>query len=343
MSPLARFSIAVVLFILLVCTGTAGYTLIEGWPLADSLYMTFITVSTVGFGEVQPLSPAGKRFTVFFLLFSIGTVGYSVTTLFSYVFEGVLVRAVKERRMQWSIRRLKNHYIICGCGDVGREVAYEFQRSRVRFLVIDLNPEQSELARDQSFLFLKGDAVDDEVLIEANIGQARGLVSALPDDESNLFVVLTARQLNPGLTIVSQAEEERTVRKLLKAGANRVISPNQIAGRRMASVLLRPSVIDFLDVVVKGEEMAMRIEEVQVGADSPLVGKTLRESGIGQRTGAIIVGIHGQKGKTRINPASTVSLSAVKLNPGDVLIAMGSEEHLNRLRSFVGAQARHQG
>jgi voltage-gated potassium channel len=339
MSPLARFSIAVVLFILLVCTGTAGYTLIEGWPLSDSLYMTFITVSTVGFGEVMPLSPAGKRFTIFFLVFSIGTVGYSVTTLFSYIFEGVLVRAVKERRMQWSIRRLKNHYIICGCGDVGREVAYEFQRSRVRFLVIDLNPEQSELARDESILFLKGDAVDDEVLLEANIGQARGLVAALPEDESNLFVVLTARQLNPGLTIVSQAEEERTVKKLLKAGANRVISPSQIAGRRMASMLLRPSVIDFLDVVVAGQEMDMRMEEVQVTGESPLVGKTLRESGIGQRTGAVIVGINGPEGKTRVNPAATARLSTVKLHPGDRLIAMGSEEHLKRLRRFVRAGA----
>lgn len=335
MSPLARFSIAVVLFVLLVCTGTAGYTLIEGWPLADSLYMTFITVTTVGFGEVRPLSPGGKQFTIFFLVFSIGTVGYSATTLITYIFEGVIIRAVKERRMQWTIRRLKNHYIICGCGDLGREVAYEFKRSKVRFLVIDRNPEQSELARDDTILFLKGDAVDDEVLLEANIGQARGLISALPEDESNLFVVLTARQINPHLTIVSKAEEERTIKKLLKAGANRVISPYQIAGRRMASVLLRPSVIDFLDVVVEGQEMAMRIEEVRVGADSPLAGKTLRESGIGRRTGAVIVGINGPEGHTRINPASNASLSAVKLHPGDVLMAMGSEEHLNRLRSFV--------
>jgi voltage-gated potassium channel len=332
---LLRFTIAFILFVLLVVTGTAGYALIEGWSLTDALYMTVITITTVGFGEVRPLSEAGRQFTIFFLLFSIATVGYSATILISYIFEGLIFKVFKERRMQWSVRRLKNHYIICGCGDLGREVAFEFKRSRARFVVIDRNPEQSELARDESILFLKGDAADDQVLIEANIGQARGVVSALPDDEANLFVVLSARQLNPSLTIVSQAEEERTIGKLLKAGADRVVSPYQIAGRRMASVLLRPSVIDFLDVVMEGQETAMRMEEVRVETGSPLVGKTLRESGIGRHTGAIIVGINGPAGNTRINPASNAALSSIKLNQEDILVALGSEEHLSKLRQFV--------
>jgi len=335
MTPFVRFLIAFLLLFILISGGTLGYTLIEGWPLADSLYMTFITITTVGFGEVRPLSPAGKHFTIVFLVFSIATVGYSVTILITYIFEGVIIQAVRERRMKRSIKRMKDHYIICGCGDMGREVALEFKRSKVKFLIIDRDPEQSELARDESIVFVRGDAVDDEILLEANIENAKGLVSVLPDDESNVFVVLTARQLNPTLMIISKAEEERTIKKLHKAGANRVISPYQIAGRRMASIILRPSVVNFLDIVVEGEEMAMRIEEVKVHTGSPLIEKTLRESGIGQHTGAIIVGINGPEGSTRVNPSSTTSLTSVKLHENDRLIAMGSEEQLTRLKEFV--------
>jgi len=335
MTPFVRFLIAFLLLVLLIFGGTLGYTLIEGWSIGESIYMTFITITTVGFGEVHPLSPEGKHFTIVFLVFSIATVGYSVTILITYIFEGVIIQAVKERRMKRSIRRMKDHYIICGCGDMGREVALEFKRSKVKFLIIDKNPEQSELARDESIVFVKGDAVDDEILLEANIEQAKGLVSALPEDESNVFVVLSARQLNPDLTIISKSEEERTIRKLHKAGANRVVSPYQIAGRRMASIILRPSVVNFLDVVVEGEEMAMRIEEVKVDSGSPLIEKTLRESDIGQHTGAIIVGINGPEGHTRVNPSSTASLTAVKLHENDVLIAMGNEGQLTRLKEFV--------
>ncbi len=334
MSRSARFAAALLLLLLAVAGGTAGYSLIEGWPLLDSLYMTFITITTVGFGEVHPLSPEGKRFTLFLLIFSVFTAGYSITVLIAYIFEGQILKTVRERRMKRAIRRLRDHHIICGCGDVGRETALEFQRARVRFVVVDRNPGDSELGRDESVLFVQGDAVDDEVLQEAGIERARGLVAALPDDEANVFVTLTARQLNPKLTIVSQAAGERTIRKLLKAGANRVVSPKRIAGRRMASLILRPSVVNFLDVVIGGE-LAMRIEEVAVEEGSPLAGQNLREAGIGQRTGAIIVGINDAAGRTRINPEETWTLSNVVLQKGDVLIALGNDLQLGRLRGFV--------
>ena len=335
MSTFLRFLIAFILLVVLITVGTFGYSLIENWSLLDSLYMTFITITTVGFGEVHPLSPHGKQFTVIFLIFSIITVGYSITTLINYVFEGILFNAVREQRMKRSVKKLKDHYIICGCGDLGREVALEFKRSKVKYLIIDLDPENSELSRDESILFLKGDAVEDEVLFEANIRQAKGLVSALPDDESNVFVVLTARQINPNLIIVSQAEEERTIRKLLKAGANRVISPYQIAGRRLASLVLRPAVVNFLDIVTDREGMSMRIEEIKVQRGSPLVSKTLKESGIGQHTGAIIVGVDSKDGITRINPSSTISLSSIEINEDDILLALGNEDQLNLLKEFI--------
>lgn len=200
---------------------------------------------------------------------------------------------------------------------------------------MDKDPSQSDLSRDESILFLEGDAINDEVLVEAGIEKASGLISALPDDESNVFVVLTARQLNPHLLIVSQAAEERTTRKLIKAGANRVISPKKIAGRRLAALVLRPSLLNFLDVIVEGGELDMRIEEVGLASGSPLIDKSLKETGIGQRTGAIIVGINDPDGRVRINPSTTSTLSSVILGEGDVLIALGNEDQLIRLREFV--------
>ena len=338
MKPFVRFLIAICSVIALVFGGTIGYTLIEGWPFSDSFYMAFITLTTVGFGEVRPLSETGRYFTIVFLIFSILTVGYSFAILISYLFEGILVQTMRERRMIKNIKKMKDHYVICGCGDTGREVALEFKRSNLKFVVVDIDPEASQLARDESILFVKGDAVNDEVLLEANLQHAKGLVSVLPDDEANVFVVLSARQLKPDLMIVSQASEERAIGKLMKAGANRVISPKQIAGRRLASIVLRPSVVDFLDVFVEsvdGVEVPMRLEEVQISNGSPLVDQTLRESGLGQSTGALIVGIHGPEGRTRVNPTTTTSLASVRLRDQDTLIALGSQEQIDKLKQFV--------
>jgi voltage-gated potassium channel len=335
MSPNARLYRALILLIVVIGGGTVGYHLIEKWPVQDCLYMTFITITTVGFGEVHPLSDQGQHFTIVLLIFSILTLGYSVTVLITYVFGGQILQSVRKRKMKRLAKRLRDHYIICGSGNVGKEIAQEFQRNKARFVMIDKDPESSELSRDETVIFVKGDAVDDEVLMEAGIDRARGLVAALPDDESNVFIVLTARQLNPSITIVSQAVDERSVKKLMKAGANRVVSPKQIAGRRMASILLNPSVVNFLDVIVFGGEMDMRIEEVQIAAGSPLMGKTLREAGIGTHTGAVIIGIMSSTGYTRVNPTSTTTLSNVELEEGDRLIALGNDAQLSSLQSFV--------
>ncbi len=335
MSPAVRVGIALALVLLIVGGGTAGYSLIEGWPILDSLYMTFITITTVGFGEVHPLSSTGRHFTILLIVFSVSTLGYSVTVFISYVFEGQIMKTVKERRMKRATRRLRDHFIVCGAGDVGREAILEFQRTGAKFVVIERNPESSFVSRDESILVIEGDASEDTVLQEAGIDTAAGLISALPEDESNLFVVFTARQLNPGLNIVAKATDERTSKKLQIAGANRVISPTQIAGQRMASVMLRPSVVSFLDVIVGSLDMDMRMEQVPIGSGSHLIGKTLRESGIGQHTGAIVVGINNPLHQTRINPSSNTALSKVRLRENDVLIALGSDEQIAKLEEFV--------
>jgi voltage-gated potassium channel len=317
-----------------------GYYLIESeqpggepWTITDSLYMTVIT--TVGYGEVHKLSLAGRQFTIVLLFCSMLTAGYSVTTLITFIFEGQILQLMRGRRMERKISQMRDHYIICGCGVVGKEVALEFQREGVPFLIIERNPEESELARDESIVFLQGDAEDDETLIEAGIERAKGLIVALRQDEINVFVVLAARQLNPNLMIVARAAEERTVGKLERAGANRVISPYQIAGRRMASVVLRPSVVNFLDVAMEQRNMSMRMEEVRITRESARVGKALRDSGLGKQTGAIIIGIHGPDGHTRVDDSETKSLSSVVFQEGDILISMGNEEQIKSLKDFA--------
>jgi len=330
--PHVRFAIAALLLAVIVGGGTLGYRIIEGWTYLESLYMTMITVTTVGFGEVHRLSPAGRQFTILLLVSSLVAAGYSVTTLISFLFEGHIGSILKGRRMERALANLKDHYIVCGCGVVGKEVAAGFQTAGVSFVMVDLDPEHSELARDESVLFVQGDAGNEAVLEEAGIERARGLVAVLRDDQANVFVVLTARQMNPKLTIVSRSAEERTVKKLLKAGADRVISPYQIAGRRIASVILRPSVVNFLDVIVEGGDVSMLLEEVQLAAGSGLIGKRLRESGIGQETGVVVVGVHGPGGKTR---TGVEALGSVTLQEGDALIALGNHEQLENLEAFI--------
>ena len=218
---------------------------------------------------------------------------------------------------------------------VGKEVALEFQHAGVPFVLIERDPENSEQGRDESILFLQGDAEEEETLAEAGIERAKGLVSALREDENNVFVVLTARQMHADLMIVARAAEEKSVGKLIRAGADRVISPYQIAGRRIASVILRPTVMNFLDVVVEGGDVTMRLEEARVANGCDMVGKPLRDSGIGKQTGAIIIGIHDKHGESRIDRTSETPLSTIVIEEGDVLIALGSEDHLRTLTAFA--------
>jgi len=333
--PMIRFLIVVALLVIVIVGGTLGYAIIEGWSLLESLYMTFITATTVGFGEVRPLSAAGRTFTMVLIFLSIASVGYSVSIIISYIFEGQILHALKERRMAKRIDRLKDHFIICGYGAVGHSVAAELKRDGVSYVVIDRDPAQTESAFEEEVPHIVGDAADDEVLEAANIERAKGLVTTFPDDESNVFVVLSARQLNPSLTIVSQGEEERSVKKLLKAGANRVVTTSTIAGQRMAAIATRPAVTEFLEVVMRSGEAEMRLEQIRVSPESPLKGKTLRETEIGQQTGALVIGITKPGGHTNFNPTENAAISSMVLHENDVLIALGSSEQLERMRKFV--------
>ena len=335
MTPLKRFIFSLFLIFLLIAFGTSGYMFLEGWSLGESIYMTFITISTVGYGEVHALSPAGQNFTVVFLVLSVFTIGFTLTRLIAFLFEGQIGKTVKERKMKRFLSLIKDHIIICGFGDIGREVVEEFMTQKVKFVVIDKEMGDLDTGRYSDITIIHGDAADEEVLAEARIDRARGLISCLPDDQQNVFVVLTARQLNSRLQIVAKSSDERNVIKLRKAGADRVISPKQIAGRRLAAVSIQPSIVNFLEILSSGGRDSIRIESIKILPGSPLIDSSLRESNIGQHTGAVIIGILGPDGKARMNQSSLATLSSMVLNEGDELIALGNEEQLRSMIAFT--------
>lgn len=238
--------------------------------------------------------------------------------------------------MKRSLSRIKDHIIICGFGDIGKEITDEFLKKKVRFVVVDNNLTEQEKERNPDITFIDGDAAGEDILKEAGIERARGIISCLPEDPQNVFVVLTARQLNKELHIVTKASDERNVIKLQKAGADRVISPKQIAGHRMAAVSIQPSIVNFLEVLSTGGEDSVRIESLRVEKDSPLIGKTLKESNIGSHTGAVIIGILDSEGSARMNQSSLATLSSMVLHEGDELMALGNEEQLASLVAFAG-------
>ena len=334
MTAQARIILAIVALTTIALGATAGFMLIEGWSLGESIYMAVITVSTVGYGEVRPLTANGRALAVAVILLAVAALGYSATSIGAYLAEGHLVQDFRRRRMERGIRRLRDHYIICGGGRFGREVAEEFGRSHASFVVVDLEPEECEIATIRDALFVQGDAGNDESLLAAGVERAAGLVSALPEDDANLFVVLSARQLNPKLTIITQATEQRSIHKLRLAGADRVVSPYRIAGHGMASALLRPTVADFIDVAHL-ERTGLQLEEVLVPEHSPLIGKSIQEAAVSNATGATVMAIQRSGGQW-VNTSESATLATTPIQPRNVLIAVGTDDQLQALRRLAG-------
>lgn len=329
---LAQFRIlrALILFATAVLAGTLGYHRLEGWPLLDGLYMTVITMTTVGYGEIRPLSETGRIFTIFLSLVSIGIGGYAISAIAAFIVEGDLQRIVRGHRMDKQIAQLDNHIILCGVGRVGKQVAAEFHKTRTPFVVIEQDPDEIEqLQHLGDILYLQGDATKDETLRLAGIERAKGVVIALADDKDNAFVALTARSLNPNLRIVARLAEEENAEKLRRVGANAIVSPNAIGGLRMASLVIRPAVVTFLDEMLNVPGQTLRMEEVQIEEASVLVGQTLREADIGRQTGLLVVAIRSGEGRYQFNPGAQT-----RLQGGDVLIVMGTPEQLAALQQI---------
>ena len=310
--------------------GTVGFSLVEGWSLLDSLYMTVMTVTTVGYGPPLPLSPAGRNFSILFMVLGVGTAGYLLSTAVQSLVRSEILAAYGERRRQREMSKLKDHYIICGAGRVGRRIVREMRRANVPFVAVESNALlAAELGLPDAQVLIR-DATLDETLIEAGIERACGLAACLPDDAANLYVVLTARTLNPTLRIVSRAVEESAEPKLVRAGANRVIAPTIIGSHRMAQSLLKPAVADFMDSIT-AETLDLAFEQVEVEAGSPFESLKLKETNIRSELDIVVAAIRRADGEMVFNPSGETQIRA-----GDMLICIGRAESMVELT----AQAR---
>jgi voltage-gated potassium channel len=325
---LLRFAVA---YLSVIALGTLGYVIIEGWRVIEALYMTVITLSTVGFSEVRPLSSAGRLFTSALIVAGVGAVTYLFAAISQYIVSGELTGSIRKARMQQRIDALSEHYIVVGFGRVGQQVVEDLLEAGSRCVVLETHPETLHHLPD-GLPHVEGDGTDDEVLERAGIGRASGLVASTGDDATNLFVTLTARTLNPGLTIVARSNHPASESKLRRAGASHVISPYRISGRRIARQLLTPTVTDFLDVVMHSGKLELLLEECTVLPDGRLAGRTVAEAEVRRHTGANVLAIRrrGQDGIVTNLPAD------LRFEPNDVLIALGTAEQLTQLAGLAG-------
>ena len=329
MNPLRKVLFSLSTLVVLIGGGTAGYVLIEGWPVFESLYMTIITLATVGYKEVHELSHEGKVFTIILIVFGTGNIAYTIGSMIQFMVEGQLRRLLGRKKLQKKIRNQKGHYIVCGFGRIGRLVCRDFASNPLPFIVVEQNPERCRRLEEEGYLFVQGDATHDEVLEKAGIRRAKGLITVVTSDSANVFITLTARGINPELFILARASEDGADIKLMRAGANKVVSPYTIGASRIAHAILRPSVVDFIDIATGRENIELRIEEILVAPQSRLVGKTLISSDIRKDFGLIIVGIKkDQQMKFNPDPQTTI-------DSDDILIALGESPAIKNLEKIA--------
>jgi len=325
-----RFAKPLSFFVAVVLCGALGYWALEKMSFLDALYMAVITVTTVGFGEVRPLDAPGRVFTIILVLFGVGAFTYCATTVANYLIAGEIKGFLTRRKMEQQIRQLDNHFIVCGYGRMGTEVAREFRRQSQPLVVIEQDRAAADRAVQAGHLTLHGDAQNDEVLRTAGVQRARGLVAVLDTDAANLMVTLSARTLSEKLFIVSRVNSEASESKLIAAGANRVLFPHGLGGRRIAQMALRPNVVEFLEVVMHDEELELWLEELPVGIESPLDGRAIGSANIRGATGANIVALRQRTGKLTVAPLPETVVQA-----GDILIALGTRAQLSALRELT--------
>jgi voltage-gated potassium channel len=325
-----RFLLTLLVPTLLLLIGTLGYHFTEDISYFDSLYLTVITVTTVGYGDLFPHTAPGKLFTMLLLLGGVFTLFYAVTEVIRAIVSGEVQEAMGRQHMERSLAQLRDHLIVCGYGRMGRLVCQEFSRQRMPFVVIDRNADLLAGFAVEHGIPLHGDATSDDVLRRAGIGRAKALVTVAASDADNLYITMSARLLNEKLFIVARAEEVASEQKLVRAGANRVVSPYQIGGVRVAQAVLRPTVVDFIELATQTEHVELQIEETQIAPHSPLAGTTLKDSRLRQDLGVIIVAIKRASGSMVFNPPPETTLAA-----GDILIAIGDRRHLDRLEGLA--------
>ncbi len=315
----------------IILSGVLWYRWVEGWSWLDATYMAIITLSTVGFGETNPLSPQGRLFTILLIMMGVGVITYILNTFTEAIVQGHLqagFRLLKRRRFMES---LKNHYIICGFGRTGSQVAAEFAAEGVPFIVIALDDSSVEAAQQKGYPTLQGDATQDRVLLQVGVDRARCLVAALPSDAENLYTVLSAKTLCPTIRTIARASTEESIQKIQRVGADVVVSPYITGGKRMAAAALRPQVVNFIEGILTGSDRTVYVEEFRLQPEScPLLGRTLGEARLGNRTGALILAIRRPDQTLIVSPGADT-----RLYPGDLVITLGTTEQLRRLSQIL--------
>jgi len=329
-NPAKKLWISLGIMVIIFAFGTAGYEFIEGWSFLDSLYMTAITLTTVGFGEIRPLSDKGVVFTLFLIACGMSLIVYTAKTATALVVEGEIQKYVGRQRMKKSLAKMKDHFIICGFGRIGQKICEEFTSESITHVVIERDEDLVDSKGDCGVQLILGEATSDPVLLEAGIERARGLITAVNSPADNVFITLTARQLNPDLLLVARAETHDNEQKLYRAGANKVIFPHSIGGRSMAMAALRPSVDQFMDPDILREKYGVCLEEIRLNAGSVLCDKALREVSFSKNFGLIVIGIIRSTSEVRFNPGPDTML-----REGDDLILFGSNDQLKQLRKVA--------
>jgi voltage-gated potassium channel len=331
-----RVRTAFIIFLVVFLIGTAGFKILGGpdWSVLDSVYMTAITLATVGYGETHDLSanPAARTFATIFIFLCLGTIAFAVSSITAFVVEGELKNILGRRKMEKNIQRLSGHYIVCGSDETAMAIVHELVQTKKAFVVVE--PDKARLERLAGLgaeLTIQGDPAEDSVLEKAGIDRARGLIACLPTDEANLFVTISARSLNPQVRIVSKAVDVHSNRKMIRAGADSVISPTFIGGMRMVSEMIRPAVTTFLDMMLRERDRVLRFDEQTVPAGSPFIGRTIAETKLEDRTGALLVALRPGGAKEFVfNPPKTTVLAE-----NDVLVFIATPDMMRELDSLA--------
>ena len=334
MLPTNKLKISFLILVLIFVTGTIGYHYIEGWSFVDSLYTTVITLATVGYGDFHPEQMSGRIFTIVLIIFGVGAMAYTIGMATETMVEGQLKKAMGRGKLEKKIEKLAGHYIICGYGRIGRLICREFDAENIDFVVIDNDPEVIQKIDEKEHIYYKGNATEDKTLLGAGIRKAKGIVCVLPTDAENLYTILTAKELNPDIYILSRAEGETSERRLIRAGANRAISPYTVGGMRMAMAVLRPAMLDFIEITTGRQSLELRMEELFVCDASPVIDRSLEEAKIRQSYGLIIVAIEKASGQMIFNP-----VASYVIEKGDKLVALGEDPNLIKFSEVCNVEA----
>jgi len=324
--PFRRVRIGLAALVLVLAAGTVGYVVL-GYGFLDAAYQSVVTVTTVGYGPQHRLDGPGKVFTIGLILFGAGTALYSFSVVFELLIEGHMRDLVRRRTMERNIARMSGHVVVCGWGRVGREVAASLVAAGREVVVVDRDPAR---VGEVSHAWVNGDVTDDATLVRAGVARAGALVAALDTDADNLYVTLAVRAMRPDIQIIARARNESSEPKLRRAGADRVVNPQQLGGDRMAAMVTQPHVVDFVDVVMHDGELEFRLEELAVSPNSPLTGNTLHAVQLRDRTGALVLAIRRPDGTFATNPSPDLTIEA-----GDVLIGVGTAAQLDALARFA--------